>query len=74
MLCVFGLWSSLLIHIYRESKGEAVCGDRAAICVGQFDAAKIERGILSDTIGNELKPINSVIINLNKIKLFKEKI
>jgi len=59
------------IQIFRESKPEAKCGDRAAICVTQFDSKKVERGLLSST---NLKPISRVVCKINRVKLFREKI
>ena len=56
---------------FSESKSEAKCGDRAAICVTQFDSKKVERGLLSST---NLKPISRVVCKINRVKLFREKI
>ena len=58
-------------YFFRESKAEAKCGDRAAICVTQFDSKKVERGLLSST---NLKPISRVVCKIHRVKLFREKI
>jgi len=60
------------IQIFRQGQKQAKAGDRAAICVTQFDAAKVERGLLSTP--NALKPVMHVVIRLNRVKLFRETI
>ena len=50
----------------------AKCGDRAAICVTQFDSKKVERGLVAAP--KSLTAHSSVVVYLERVKLFKEKI
>ncbi|CAG5104447.1 Oidioi.mRNA.OKI2018_I69.chr1.g1258.t1.cds [Oikopleura dioica] len=60
------------IQIFKEAKNEAVCGDRAAICVSNFDAKKLERGLLA--FPKSIKGISHVMVKLNKVKLYQDAI
>lgn len=60
------------IQIFKEKSESAKCGDRAAICVTQFDAKKVERGLVAKP--KSLTSHSTVIIKLQRVKLYKEKI
>jgi len=60
------------IQIFKEAKNEALCGDRAAICVSNFDAKKLERGLLA--FPKSIKGISNVIVKLKKVALYQDAI
>jgi len=60
------------IQIFREPQKTARAGDRAALCVTQFDAAKVERGLLAAP--GVLKPVDHVVVRIDRVKLFREPI
>ena len=54
------------IQIFREPQKTARAGDRAALCVTQFDAAKVERGLLAAP--GVLKPVDHVVVRIDRVK------
>jgi len=60
------------IQIFREKSATAKCGDRAAICVTQFDAKKVERGLISKP--GAVKSHTSVIVEIERVKIFKDRV
>ena len=57
------------IQIFREPTSEACQGDRAGICVTQFDSSLLERGLVSSP--GLLPTALAMIIHLNKIRYYK---
>lgn len=57
------------IQIFRQPAQAAIQGDRAGICVTQFDANLLERGLVSTP--GLLPTAFALIIDLNKIQYFK---
>lgn len=60
------------IQIFKAKSDMAKCGDRAAICVTQFDAKKVERGLIAKP--KSLSSHSTCIIQLQRVKLYKDKI
>ena len=60
------------IQIFRKPAQEAIQGDRAGICVTQFDANLLERGLVSSP--GLLPTAFGIIIDMAKIKYYKSDI
>ena len=60
------------IQIFRKAANHALQGDRAGLCVTQFDASLLERGLVSTP--GYLPNVFAMIIRLNKIRFFKSDI
>ena len=57
------------IQIFRKPAQQAIQGDRAGICVTQFDASLLERGLVSSP--GLLPTAFGIIIELRKIRYYK---
>ena len=57
------------IQIFRKAANHALQGDRAGLCVTQFDASLLERGLVSTP--GYLPNVFAMIISLKKIRFFK---
>ena len=57
------------IQIFRKPAQQAIQGDRAGICVTQFDASLLERGLVSSP--GLLPTAFGIIIELKKIRYYK---
>ena len=57
------------IQIFRKSANFASQGDRAGICVTQFDSSLLERGLVSQP--GVLPSTLAVIVQLEKIRFYK---
>ena len=57
------------IQIFRKSANSASQGDRAGICVTQFDSSLLERGLVSQP--GVLPSTLAVIVQLEKIRFYK---
>merc|ERR1712018_23764 len=57
------------IQIFRKPANEAVQGDRAGLCVTQFDSSLLERGLVSSP--GFLPTAFAMIIDLKKIRYYK---
>ena len=60
------------MQMFRKPVSSCRKGDRVGICVTQFDASLLERGIAC-TPGS-IKPFNSFIAQVEKIRFYKEKV
>ena len=60
------------IQIFRKSAQKAIQGDRAGICVTQFDSSLLERGLVCNP--GVLPSASAIIIELNKIRFHKSDI
>ena len=60
------------IQIFRKPAQQAIQGDRAGICVTQFDASLLERGLVSSP--GLLPNAFAIIIDLKKIRFYKSDI
>ena len=60
------------IQIFRKPAQQAMQGDRAGICVTQFDASLLERGLVSSP--GLLPNAFAIIIDLKKIRFYKSDI
>lgn len=60
------------IQIFRKAANHALQGDRAGLCVTQFDASLLERGLISTP--GILPNANAMVISLKKIRFFKQDI
>ncbi|XP_063678350.1 selenocysteine-specific elongation factor-like [Bolinopsis microptera] len=57
------------IQVFRKSVDKLYQGDRAGICVAQFDPKLIERGLVYT--GSVVKTVYAVIIDINKVAYYK---
>ena len=57
------------IQIFRKPAQQAIQGDRAGICVTQFDSSLLERGLVSSP--GLLPTAFGIIIELRKIRYYK---
>ena len=57
------------IQIFRQAANQASQGDRAGLCVTQFDASLLERGLVSTP--GVLPNACGMVISLKKIRFFK---
>ena len=57
------------IQVFRKSVEKLHQGDRAGICVAQFDPKLLERGLVFT--GSVVKTVYAVIIDLNKVAYYK---
>lgn len=60
------------IQMFRQPMLTAVQGDRIGICITQFDAALLERGIIAQP--NYIQTVRAAIVQLNTIKYYKAEI
>ena len=60
------------IQIFRKAANCALQGDRAGLCVTQFDSSLLERGLISTP--GILPNVNAMVISLKKIRYFKQDI
>lgn len=60
------------IQVFRKPVEKAVQGDRCGICISNFDPKQFERGYICSP--NFVRTCYGVIINLEKVKYFKNAI
>ncbi|KAH8389715.1 hypothetical protein KR200_000392 [Drosophila serrata] len=60
------------IQMFRQNVSSASMGDRIGLCVTQFNAKLLERGVISQP--GYLKPINAVCLQLRPIRYYKNAI
>lgn len=60
------------MQMFRQPVNFCRKGDRVGICVTQFDASQLERGVAC-TPGS-IKPFNSFIAQVEKIRFYKEEV
>lgn len=57
------------IQVFRKSVDKLLQGDRAGICVAQFDPKLMERGLVYT--GDVVKTVYAVVIDMNKVTYYK---
>ena len=57
------------IQVFRKSVERVIQGDRAGVCVAQFDPSLLERGLVFTD--KAVPTINGAIINISKVKYYK---
>lgn len=60
------------IQRFRQAEEKAAAGDRIGLCVTQFNAKLMERGIIAQP--GYLKPVYAVIVHLQQIPYYKQAI